>query len=194
MAQSRNEKDTLKIEDTERRESRGPQFESGKEFLEYERSRAERRRGEILHEVKARQKKKMPVWLDLVVSLLIIVIVIGVIFGAVKLFDMYISDYEEKTVEYTFVTPSIPAELQKGDALFVESEDGEGNVLYMGKIQSHRELSDGSIAVTVRLSVKYRPEDGYMNEEYRIAVGAKYPIKYGSDSFACEIVELVEVD
>ncbi|MBQ7829191.1 MAG: hypothetical protein IJ345_02870 [Clostridia bacterium] len=138
-------------------------------------------------------RKKLPLVVDIIITVLILAMVAGVAFGAYYLFRYFSTDYENVTVEYCFAIPcgengAEPYEGLVHEELYYDVED---STVYFGKIISVDATEDGSLALlTVEITANHKASQGYYLGECRIAVGSDYTLRIDGETVSGTIVEL----
>jgi len=146
---------------------------------------------------RAKKRKKLPIAVDILISVLMVAIVVGFIFGAYFLFKLYTNDYNNTTVEYTFITYSEEEpkwyKNLKGDRLYF---DVDGSAVYFGRISEvgivdqYEENGKYVIALLVKADVKYKQNEGYQIGDNKIAVGSEYDLRSGTRCISGTVVEV----
>ena len=138
-------------------------------------------------------RKKLPLVVDMIITVLILAMVAGVAFGAYYLFRYFTSDYENVTIEYCFAVPcgedgAKPYEKLLREEIYYDVED---STVYFGKIISVEATDDGALVVlTVEIAANHKVSEGYYLGECRIAVGSDYTLRIGEQTVSGTIVEL----
>jgi hypothetical protein len=138
-------------------------------------------------------RKKLPLVVDIIVTVLILAIVAGVAFGAYYLFRYFSADYEAVTVEYCFAIPCDESGIAPYEKLVREElyYDVEDSTVYFGKIISVDITENESLVVlTVEITANHKASEGYYLGECRIAVGSDYTLRIDGDTVSGTIVEL----
>ena len=142
-----------------------------------------------------KNRKRTPVVADVIAGLLIILIAICVVVGTVYLFRYQSNDYGTVDVEYKLmaycekdVTYYRP---MNNKPLYIDVED---NSVYFGKVTNIEFFTDSKgndvLILTIDANVKYRQNDGYMINDYRLLVGSEYTVRSEEIVFDGAIIEL----
>ena len=138
-------------------------------------------------------RKKLPLAVDIIISLLMIAIALGVVGGTYFLFRYFTVDYESVNVEYTLLVESADAESYSGVLNKHVYMDVDGNTVYFGKIVSVEVYEEqGAVLLNVALSAKYKSEEGYFADNSKIAVGSSYNLRTETVKINGTVVELVK--
>ena len=185
----------LKFADSEKSGDDTAAKNSGAEFLKKENKLNEKGRGNVNGLFK--KKNKFPLALDIIIAILAIAIVVGAIFGAYFAFVYFSDDSEEVTLEYVVLTNKADASLiSKGNDVYL---DGTA-ATYMGSVVdiSYEVDVKGSgvspdaeyMLVYIRVTVNYRPNEGYSINDQKIAVGKEITVRTGEYTYSGELVAL----
>ena len=147
--------------------------------------------------LKDRRKKRLPVFIDIIIGVLIIAITIGVVIGAFTLFRYYSDDYGDVKIEYKIIAYSgndySLYRTMKNKELYMDSDD---NTYYFGKIANVELIENPNgenvLILTVKASVKYRKGTGYSIGENRIAIGSEYSFRSETVKINGTVVELAQ--
>lgn len=142
-------------------------------------------------------KKRLPVYVDIVIGILILAIFAGIVAGAYFLFRYYTDDYEGIELEYVFISPCVESaddyRTIKNKELYC---DVDGSTLYFGKVSEFDVINtvDGEryLVLTVNVDVKYKSGEGYTVGECKIAVGSEYSLRVDGRVIKGTVVELCE--
>ena len=146
------------------------------------------------------KKKKFPIVLDILISLILVLIVAGLVVGAYFLIIRFDDSYDNAIAEYVLLVENGDVEgLSKGDNVYI---DKSGSVVYLGNvIEIDKEVSVNNsnvtsklIAITVRADVQYRNEEGYNIDGEKIAVCRNIAIRINNKVLLGDIVELVIIE
>lgn len=145
----------------------------------------------------ANKKRRIPLAVDIIAALVIILMVVGLLFGVYYVFSRYADSYNDVSIQYTvFISGEDASAISdpnslKGKELYFDSK---GNTYYFGKITSVTSQSgaDGELQISARVSVsaKYRNDKGYSVNDNRIAVGSEYSLRTEENRFDVTIVEI----
>lgn len=141
----------------------------------------------------ASARKKLPLIVDIIITVLILAMVAGVIFGAYYLFRYFSTDYESVSIEYCFAVPceENASDYQKA----VRKElyfDIDGSTVYFGKITSVSISEDNTLAVfTVEVTANHKADEGYYLGDERVAVGSDYSLRIEDQTINGTVVELI---
>lgn len=144
-----------------------------------------------------KKNKRLPIFVDIIIGVLILAIAIGIVLGSFFLFRYYADDYGEESIEYVFITHSSQDksvyQVMRNSELFMDAED---NSFYFGKVTNVDiiEGDDGpnTIIFTVTAKAKHKRGSGYVVGNERIAVGSQYTFRVGSTTIDGDIVELTK--
>ncbi|MBE6684169.1 MAG: hypothetical protein E7592_00785 [Ruminococcaceae bacterium] len=141
---------------------------------------------------KAKARKKLPLAVDIIITLLMLALIVGVIVGAYYLFRYFSTDYESVNIEYSFAISceENAAEYQKvlNKELYF---DIDGSTVYFGKIKSISVSEDNTLAVlTVEVTAIHKADAGYYLGENRVAVGSDYTLRIEDQKIDGTVVEL----
>lgn len=142
-----------------------------------------------------RKKRRLPVFVDVIIGVLIIAITIGVVVGMFMLFKYYSDDYNEVKIEYKVIAYSAEDlsvyRTMKNKELYM---DFDNNTYYFGNIANVELIENPNgenvVILNVKASVKYRKGSGYSIGDNRIAVGSEYILRSETISINGTIVEL----
>lgn len=144
----------------------------------------------------ATARKKLPLIVDIVITVLMLAIVAGVIVGAYYLFRYFSTDYESVGIEYSFAVEckENASDYQK----YVRKElyyDVDGSTVYFGKIESVSVSEDNDLAVIiVEVTANHKADEGYYLGDERVAVGSGYTLRIEDQTVSGTVVELTEVN
>jgi hypothetical protein len=143
---------------------------------------------------KVNARKKLPVAADIIIAVLMIAILAGAVIGAYALFRYNTNNYDNVQVEYCIATP-----YEKDITLYrglINSElycDENGNTFYVGKVVSvELSTNQSSVIIIVDCNAKYRPAEGYLAGDCKIAVGEHHLFRSQVMSVDGTIVEMYE--
>lgn len=145
-----------------------------------------------------KRKKNLPLLTDIVIGLIVLTIVIGLAVGSYYLMRYYSNDYENISIEYTFLAPCegnlSVYRTMKNEDLYLDTED---NTYYFGKVKNvavykpeDKNDPNNKLVLTVRINAKYKSDEGYSSGDNKIAVGSKYTLRCESTIVSGVIVEL----
>lgn len=142
------------------------------------------------HNAKAR--KKLPLIVDIIITILMLAMVAGVIVGAYYLFRYFSTDYESVSIEYSF---AVSCEGNADEYKSVENKelyfDIDGSTVYFGKITAVEICEDNSLAVlTVEVTANHKGDEGYYLGDERVAVGSDYTLRIEDQTVNGTVVEL----
>ncbi len=175
---------------------------SGYDFLQKEKRMKERDRGAVTIERAA--KKKMPLALDIIISVIAVALVVFVVLGSVFALKYFSTEYDARSVRYTVlmtceIGDSVGIDCKKGADVY---SDIEGKTLFLGSVVSLKpaaldeseELEDGMMlyALTIETDTKYRDGEGYFADGYRLAVGKTLDLRIGARTETVYIAEISE--
>ena len=146
------------------------------------------------------KKKKFPIVLDILISLVLVLIVAALVVGAYFLIIRFNDSYDNATVEYVLlVDREVLDGLSKGDNVYVDKAETVvylGNVVDIDKEVSVSNLNTTAklVALTIRADVQYRNDEGYNIDGEKIAVGRNITIRINNKVLPSEIVELVIIE
>jgi hypothetical protein len=128
---------------------------------------------------------------DIIIAILLLAIVAAVIMGGYFALRYFTIDYDSVNIEYSILVESDNVKQYADLAGKHIYMDVDGNTLYMGKI-SEVDIyeNDGAVVVTVEFEAKYKSEEGYFAEDYKIAVSKKLDVRTDSMKISGKIVEL----
>lgn len=146
-----------------------------------------------------RARKRIPLFWDIVIGIIMLAIIVGTIVGAYHLFRYFTEDSVVFELEYQMIKVSNEEDLTayrtlRNKPLYLDIEGG--NTLYFGTVISAEvfELNDGSgadmLVVTVKAPVKHKPGEGYTVEGYRIAVGSRFTLRSDNITVEGDVVEV----
>ncbi len=140
----------------------------------------------------SKSRKKLPLIVDIIITVLMLAIVAGVIVGAYYLFRYFSTDYESVSIEYSF---AVPCEENAEEYLSVENKelyfDIDGSTVYFGKITAVEVSEDNSLAVlTVKVTANHKGDEGYYLGDERVAVGSDYTLRIDDRIVNGTVVEL----
>lgn len=152
----------------------------------------------FLKHTKRKQRKKLPVVVDIAIGVLLLAFAVGIIIGAYVMFRYYSDDFGETDIEYSFLVEQYVEDdvsiyrTTKNKELYM---DVDGNALYFGRIIDVETIEDAkngnnSALLTVSVSVKHKTGSGYRIGDYRIAVGSEYTLRSESVFINGTVVEL----
>lgn len=174
----------LKNADSEKNTENGVQHLNAELFLP-------KARVATTHKKKDGARKKLPIAVDIIISILMIAIAIGVFAGTYYLYRYFTVDYENVTVEYKLLIENTDTESYSGVLNKHVYMDIEGNTVYFGKIIGI-DAYEGQNAVILKiaLNAKFKAEEGYFAGNSKIAVGSSYNLRTESKAISGVIVEL----
>ena len=140
----------------------------------------------------AKARKKLPLIVDIIITLLVLAMVAGVAGGAYYLFRYFSMDYESVHIEYSFAVNCEENASEYQSAARKELYlDIDGSTVYFGRITSVSISKDNTLAVfTVDVNAKYKGDDGYYLGDQRVAVGSDYMLRIENRTVSGTIVEL----
>ena len=139
------------------------------------------------------KKSKVPIGLDIFISLLLVVLVAALVVGAYFLIVRFNDSHDNATIEYVMLADKASVEgVEKGNNVYTESN---GSVNYLGSVIDINEniavASESSfVAITVRVDAQYRDDEGYKVNDEKIAVGRTICVCVGDSKFNGDIIEL----
>ena len=142
-----------------------------------------------------KNRKRTPVVADVIAGLLIVLIAMCIVVGTVYLFRYQSNDYGTVDVEYklmaycekdtTYYRP------MNNKPLYIDVQD---NSVYFGKITNIEFFTDANgrdvLILTIDANVKYRQDDGYLINDYRILVGSEYTVRSEEITLDGAVIEL----
>jgi len=142
-------------------------------------------------------KRRLPVFVDIIIGAVILAIFAGIVAGAYFLFRYYTDDYEGIDIEYVFISPCTEDEdafrTMRNKELYY---DVDGNTLYFGKATSVEVIDtvdlERYLVLTVKAGVKYKPGEGYTVGDCKIAAGSEYALRIDGRIIQGTVVELYE--
>jgi hypothetical protein len=138
-------------------------------------------------------RKKLPLAVDIIISILMVAIAVGVLVGTYFLFRYFTVDYESVSVEYTLLVEDADTESYSGVLNKHVYMDVDGNTVYCGKIIAVESYEkQGAVVLNIALSAKYKSEEGYFADDSKIAVGKSYNLRTDEKNVSGTIVELVK--
>lgn len=138
-------------------------------------------------------RKKMPIAVDIIISILMIAIALGVVGGTYFLFRYFTVDYESVSIEYTLLVENADTESYGGILNKHVYMDVDGNTVYFGKIIGVETYEkDGAVLLNIALNAKYKSEEGYFAENSKISVGSSYSLRTDSKNISGTLVDLVK--
>ena len=168
----------------------------GADFLKRESKLAEKSRGNVTDIFK--KKNKFPIALDIIIAVLAIALVVGAVFGAYFAFVYFSDDSDTVTVEYTLLTEKNESGvITKGKDIYMDSGSA---TYYLGSIVDVKNnvTVEGSesqyVSVRVRVTLEYRPKEGYTVNNVKIAVGRELTVRTDTETYSGTIVEFVRTD
>lgn len=140
---------------------------------------------------KNKARRRLPIAVDIIIAILLLAIVVAVIMGGYFALRYFTIDYDSVNIEYSILVESDNVKQYADLAGKHIYMDVDGNTLYMGKI-SEVDIyeNDGAVVVTVEFEAKYKSEEGYFAEDYKIAVSKKLDVRTDSMKISGKIVEL----
>lgn len=140
----------------------------------------------------AKARKKLPLIVDIIITILMLAIVGGVIGGAYYLFRYFSTDYKSVRIQYSFaIECEAPASEYQSAVRKELYFDVDGNTEYFGRIMSVSFSSDDAMAIfTVEVKANYKGEEGYYLGNQRVAVGSDYTFRIEDRTVSGTIVEL----
>ena len=142
-------------------------------------------------------KRKLPVFVDVIIGVIILAIFAGIVVGAYFMFRYYTNDYAGVKLEYVFISPcaeDIDAfrTMKNKDLYF----DLDGNTLYFGKVTNVDVVDSVNtgkyLVLNVSADAKYKSGEGYTIGESKMAVGSEYSLRVDGRVVVGTIVELRE--
>lgn len=184
------------------------------DFIRRERRFREKERGYVSTQnstFEQRTIRRIPIALDIFVTLLSLLLVAGIVFGVYFAFVYFSSDYDEKSVEYLFLTvelddytvPDAESIINRGDDIYYDSD---GKTSFFGTVSSLDEYEvisydesgeqrrDVRTVIRVNADTKYRSGDGYSIDDCRIGVGKEYVLRIGNVEIEGYISEIQEIN
>lgn len=143
--------------------------------------------------VKKKKKSKVPVIVDILIALLLLAIVSGAVVGAIYLYRWVVVDYESVNIKYEFI---VSKDMLDENSTYSNLKnkflycDIDGNSYSFGKIDSAEFASNGGLKLTVSVNAKYREQEGYLIDDFVVAVGKSYLLHTENARFDGTIVEL----
>lgn len=141
----------------------------------------------------ASARKRLPLIVDIIITVLIFAMVAGIISGAYYLFRYYSTDYESVSIKYSFAVEceGNASEYQKADRKELYF-DTDGSTEYFGRITAVSISEDNSLAVfTVEVTANYKASEGYFLGDERVAVGSDYTLRIEGQTVSGTVVELI---
>ena len=140
---------------------------------------------------KSKARRRLPIAVDIIIALLLLAITVAIIGGGYFALRYFTIDYESVNVEYSILVEQENVKKYadlSGKHLYM---DVDSNTLYMGKVKSVDIYeADGAAVITVEFEAKYKSEQGYFADDYKIAVGKKLDVRTDSVKISGKIVEL----
>jgi hypothetical protein len=123
-------------------------------------------------------RKKLPLAVDIIVSILIVLLFAGTVEGAYYAFRFFANDYENANVEYVIVVDASDAAAYESLVNTNLYFDTNNSLEHFGKVKSV-EFSEtyGKVLITVGNTVRYKENEGYSVGEIKLAVGKDYILR-----------------
>ena len=140
----------------------------------------------------ASARKRLPLIVDIIITVFIFAMVAGIIAGAYYLFRYYSTDYESVSIKYSFAVEceGNASEYQKADRKELYF-DVDGSTEYFGRITSVSVSEDNDLAVfTVEVTDNRKADEGYYLSDTRVAVGSDYMLRIEGQTINGTVVEL----
>lgn len=143
---------------------------------------------------KNRARRRLPIAVDIIIAVLLLAITAAVIAGGYFALRYFTIDYDSVKIEYSVLVENQNVKQYAdlaGKHLYMDSDS---NMIYMGKVKSVDIYeADGAAVIKVEFEAKYKAEEGYFAENYKIAVSKKADIRTDSIKISGKIVELKRI-